>query len=149
MNASSCPKQVLFACTLNTVRSVMAEAVFNARFGALSKAQSCGVMGRLADGFALAVLTERGLPVKEEEPRIFTSFSADDFDQVITLSAQAAEAARIWLGANGQHKHHYWHITEPSGLEVPRAQKLAEYRLICDEIETKLDSHFSSFVKKT
>ena len=145
MNTPSFPKQVLFACTLNTVRSVMAEAVFNARFGAKAKAQSCGVMGRLADGFALAVLAERNLPVKEDEPRIFTSLSSDDFDHVITLSAQAAEAARIWLGANGQHKHHYWHITEPSGLEVPRAQKLAEYRLICDEIETKLTSHFGYF----
>ena len=54
-------KQVLFSCTLNAIRSVMAEAIFNKIAPENWKSVSCGVIAGPPDGFTFAVMEEKGI----------------------------------------------------------------------------------------
>ena len=61
-------KQILFACTQNAVRSVMAKALFETQpYSPAGRAVSCGVFEGPLDGFVVAVLQERGIDVSKHE----------------------------------------------------------------------------------
>ena len=55
-------KQILFACTQNAVRSVIAKGLFETKsYSSAGRAVSCGVIEGPLDGFVVAVLQERAL----------------------------------------------------------------------------------------
>ena len=61
-------KQVLFSCTLNAIRSVMAEAIFNKIAPESWKSVSCGVIAGPPDGFTFAVMEEKGISLALNRP---------------------------------------------------------------------------------
>ena len=64
-------KQILFACTQNAVRSVMAKGLFEAKFHApANRAVSCGVIEGPLDGFVVSVLQEKGVDVSRHEAQV-------------------------------------------------------------------------------
>ena len=74
-------ERLLFTCTQNAVRSVIAEALFR-QLPCSSDYQvsSCGVIEGAADGYAIAVMQEMGVDVSTHEARSFDSLSPSDFD---------------------------------------------------------------------
>ena len=137
-------KPVLFACTLNGVRSVMAEALYGARFG--PSVQSCGMMAGPPNGFTAAVLAEIGLDVTDHEPQSFDDLSADDFSLVISMSIEAKLAAESWAAkaAESGLRHEHWDIQEPGGDSGNRDSQLEGYRQVRDEIANRLDAYFGA-----
>ena len=67
---TSAEMPVLFACTQNAVRSVMAKALFEKRLlSAGGPAVSCGLIEGPLDGFVVSVLAETGVDVSSHEHR--------------------------------------------------------------------------------
>jgi protein-tyrosine-phosphatase len=134
---------ILFVCTQNAVRSVIAEALFRQlKVAAHLNVMSCGVRVGAPDGFAMAVLDELGINVTEHEPRDFEGLSADDFTHIISFSSEARDFATDW--SDGRIRHDYWPVEPPQISERNRAATLESYKLIRDKIATQLTQFFGS-----
>jgi protein-tyrosine-phosphatase len=80
---------VLFLCTHNTARSIMAEAILRGRAGDRFNAGSAGAApGQAVDPMALRVLEQARLPIEGLRPKgweLFTGPNAPFFDFVFTV----------------------------------------------------------------
>ena len=127
-------KQVLFSCTLNAIRSVMAEAIFNKIAPESWKSVSCGVIAGPPDGFAFAVMEEKGISLDlNRQAKLFADFNAGDIDYAVSLSIEAKYHLDKW---SELVPHENWYIKEPFSADENREAQLKHYRLIRDEIST-------------
>ena len=127
-------KQVLFSCTLNAIRSVMAEAIFNKIAPESWKSVSCGVIAGPPDGFTFAVMEEKGISLDlNRQPKLFSDFNIGDIDYAVSLSIEAKYHLDKW-GELVPHEH--WYIKEPFSADENRETQLKHYRRIHDEIST-------------
>src|SRR5215469_12145929 len=88
-NGEELPGAVLFACTLNTVRSPMAAAIMRHLFGKVVYVDSVGARAGEPDSLAIEVMDEIGIDIARHKPRSFDNFEDTSFDLVITLSPEA------------------------------------------------------------
>jgi protein-tyrosine-phosphatase len=107
------PAAVLFACTMNSVRSPMAEGLLKASHGGRIYVDSVGVSGLDVNGFAVEVLAEIGVDISNHKAKTFEILDDTSFDLVIALSPEALRAAEdltSWMSAELE----YWPIQDPS-----------------------------------
>ncbi|MCP4559294.1 MULTISPECIES: arsenate reductase ArsC [unclassified Bosea (in: a-proteobacteria)] len=110
---------VLFLCTHNSARSIMAEALLNhlgeGRFRAFSAGSEGGPGPK---PMALKVLDAEGIPTEGLSSKtwdVFAKPGAPDMDLVITVCDQAAgEACPLWPG---QPITAHWGIEDPSNVQ--------------------------------
>ena len=127
-------KHILFSCTLNAIRSVMAEAIFNKIAPENWKSVSCGVIAGPPDGFTFAVMEEKGISLDlNREPKLFADFNIGDIDYAVSLSIEAKYNLDKW---SELVPHEHWYIKEPFSIDENREAQLRHYRLIRDEIST-------------
>ena len=68
---SDLPSAVLFACTMNSVRSPMAESIMKFLHGHLVFVDSVGVRSGEIDGFAVTVMDEIGIDLTRHHSKTF------------------------------------------------------------------------------
>ncbi|MES2473362.1 MAG: low molecular weight phosphatase family protein, partial [Pseudomonadota bacterium] len=88
------PSNILFACTLNAVRSPMAAALMRHLAGEGIYVESAGVKAGALDPLAVEAMEEIGLKIGQHRPRRFEDLEDGSFDLVITLSPEAQQ----WIG---------------------------------------------------
>ena len=141
-------KQILFACTQNAVRSVMAKALFEKYFHALAgRAVSCGVVEGPLDGFVVAVMQEKGIDVSRHEAQVFEALDPADFELIVSFSREAEDKARKW--ANDGCKTLFWDVRPPHTDERSRDTTLESYRQIRNQIDNFLIDYFAELLQKT
>ena len=79
------PSAVLFACTMNSVRSPMAEGILKFLHGTRIYVDSAGVRASEVDGFAIAVMDEIGIDIASHKPKAFEALEDSYFDLIISL----------------------------------------------------------------
>ena len=89
MAMNGLPASVLFACSENSVRSPMAEALAKRLYGQASYIDSVGVRASDVDGFAAAALDELGIDVHRHHAKTFEDVDPSSFDLIVTLSPEA------------------------------------------------------------
>lgn len=139
-------RPVLFVCTLNAVRSVMAEAIFKNHTGVI--AQSCGVMAGPPSGFTSVVLSEIGLDVSDHSAQDFADLRPEDFGIVITMSLEARNEIENWAAGrlvDKQLVHEHWNIGDPDGHYGSRETQLEGYRTVRDEIAGRVTGYFDGY----
>ena len=135
-------RQILFSCTLNAIRSVMAEALFNRMAPKGWRSVSCGVIAGPADGFTFAVMEERKISIDmHRQPKIFSDFDSSQIDYAVSLSVEAQYHLEQWDRLVPQE---HWTIKELFLSDENREIQLKNYRLIRDEINT----HVCELVKR-
>ena len=135
-------KQILFACTQNAVRSVMAKGLFETKsYSSVGKAVSCGVIEGPLDGFVVAVLQEKGIDVSTHEAQVFEALDPADFDLIVSFSREAADKASRW--ANEGCSTLFWHVHPPQTDEWSRDTTLESYRQIREKIDRLLTDYFA------
>ena len=140
-------KQILFSCTLNAIRSVMAEGFFNQSAPDGWQAVSCGVIAGPADGFTYSVMEETGISLAlDRQSKLFTDFNIDDIDYAVSLSVEAQFHLNSWV-MNVPHEH--WKVKEPFSADGNREVQLVHYRLIRDEISTQVSELFARISDNT
>ncbi len=108
--------QVLFLCTANSARSIMAEALLNALGGGRFQAHSAGShpSGEVHP-LALELLERNGYPTRGLRSKGWDEFSgprAPRFDFVITVcDAAAGETCPLFLG---KHLRSHWSTPDPA-----------------------------------
>jgi protein-tyrosine-phosphatase len=135
------PGSVLFACTLNAVRSPMAEALMKHFHGKRIYCDSVGVRTEDIDPLAVEVMGEIGLDLKRHMGKSFEELSDLSYDLVITLSPEAQHRA-MELTRHMACDVEYWRTFDPSAVEGNRETRLDAYRQVRDELKRRILKRF-------
>ena len=135
------PGSVLFACTMNSIRSPMAEALMKYLHGRRVFVQSAGLRAGEHDPFADAVLDEIGIDSTKHLPRTFDQLDDDYFDLVISLAPEAQHRA-VELPRASATELEFWHMPDPSIVEGSREVRLDAYRDLRDLLLRRIRERF-------
>ena len=89
------PSSVLFCCTMNEIRSPMAEGIMKRFHGTQVFVDSAGLRQGRLDPLMVEVMGEIGIDMSRHKPKIFASLADDSFDMAIALSPEAQAAAIV------------------------------------------------------
>ena len=134
MNASEPPRRpqsVLFACTMNSVRSPMAEAIARQFFGKEIFFASAGVRQGKLDPFVTAVMDEIGIDLQKHKPHTFEDLEDSTYDMIVSLSPEAHHRALEFTRTDAVDVV-YWPTLDPTAIEGSREAMLDAYRGVRD-----------------
>ncbi|WP_337997775.1 metalloregulator ArsR/SmtB family transcription factor [Oleispirillum naphthae] len=137
------PYSVLFLCTGNSARSIMAEAILNAEGGGRFRAFSAGSHPKGAlDPAVLKLLQAAGLPTAGLRSKSWDEFAvpgAPALDFVFTVCDDAAgEVCPIWPG---QPVTAHWGLPDPAAFQGGETEKIA----FCAEVMRMLRARIGLF----
>ena len=135
------PGAVLFACTMNAVRSPMAAAIMRHLFGKFVYVESAGVRAGHLDPMAVEVMDEIGIEIAKHHPKRFEDLVDSSFDLCITLSPEAQHRATD-LAHTSAIEIEYWPTFDPTLVEGSREQRLDAYRSVRDTFLRKIRDRF-------
>lgn len=138
------PGAVLFACTMNAVRSPMAAAILRHLAGRRVYVESAGVRAGEADPFVAAVMEEIGIDVSGHAPRSLRDLDDASFDVIVTLSPEAHHQA-LELTRTMAVDVEYWPTFDASLMvgQGNREQTLQAYRAVRDALFRKIKERFA------
>ncbi|MGB0683547.1 MAG: arsenate reductase ArsC [Magnetovibrionaceae bacterium] len=135
------PSAVLFACTMNAVRSPMAEGLLRSLHGTRIYVDSVGAREGMTDGFAIAVMDEIGIDIADHQPKTFDDLEDNSFDVVVSLSPEAQHKA-VEMTRVMACDVLFWNTLDPSIVEGSREQRLEAYRAVRDQLLAKIKEEF-------
>jgi len=131
------PGSVLFCCTLNALRSPMAEAMLKHLHGRRIFVDSVGVRAGALDEFAIAVMDEIGIDITKHKPKSFDDLEDDSFDMIVSLSPEAQHKA-VDMTRTLAAEVEFWNTFDPSIVEGSRDMRLDAYRQVRDQLMNRI-----------
>ena len=135
------PGSVLFACTLNSIRSPMAAALLRQLHGRRVFVDSAGVRSAPVDPFAVAVMAEIGIDLKNHQSKSFDELEDTSFDLVISLSPDAQHMA-VERTRSVACDVEFWPVLDPTGMDGNREETLAAYRMVREQLQKRILERF-------
>lgn len=131
------PFNILFICTHNRCRSVLAEVIGNTQFDGAFRAFSAGSQPAGAiHPLTLKFLAARGLPTEGLRSQSWDDFSDQEFDLVVTVCDSAAnEPCPLWM-SDAPRAH--WGMPDPSCVTGDEAAVEAAFYTVMDALESQL-----------
>jgi len=131
------PLTLLFICTHNRCRSVIAEVVANQRYGDRVLAYSAGsAPAGEVHPLTLKYLTERGYSVEGLKSQSWDEFADYGVDVAITVCDSAAgEACPLWMGDT---RRLHWGMPDPSRLDADESTVRDAFFAVMDALDAKL-----------
>jgi len=142
-NGEELPGAVLFACTLNSVRSPMAAALMRHLYGRFVYIDSVGARHGELDPFAVEAMEEIGIEIGRHKPKSFEDLEDSSFDLIVTLSPEAHHKA-MELTRTMAVEVEYWPTLDATAVEGSRAQRLDAYRAVRDELMRHIERRFAT-----
>ena len=139
--AGDLPGAVLFCCTMNSVRSPMAEAILKQMHGQRIYVDSVGVRAQEIDGFVIAVMDEIGIDLAKHKPKTFDDLEDESFDLIISLSPEAQHKA-VDMTRTMACEVEFWNTMDPSIVEGSREERLEAYRQVRDGLMKRIRQRF-------
>jgi len=134
---------VLFACTLNSVRSPMAAALMRHLYGRFVYIDSVGARPGDLDPFAVEAMEELGIEIGRHKPKSFEDLEDSSFDLIVTLSPEAHHKA-MEMTRTMAVEVEYWPTLDATAVEGSRAQRLDAYRGVRDELMRHIERRFAA-----
>ncbi|TIX49392.1 arsenate reductase ArsC [Alteraurantiacibacter aquimixticola] len=133
-------RNVLFLCTGNSARSILAEAIINQKGTGRFKAYSAGSHPRgVPNPLAIELLEQEGHDVSGLRSKSWTEFAALDapfLHCVITVCDNAkGETCPIWPGHPIQT---HWGIPDPAGMQDDGRPE--DFRIAYDRLSRRVDA---------
>jgi arsenate reductase (thioredoxin) len=133
-------KTILFVCSFNSARSQIAEGLLNARCKDRYSAFSAGIAPAGLNPYAVSVMKEIGIDISTQRSKKLSHFAGTRFDYVITMCdrVNVAVTGSIPEGATTIHRG----FVSPSEIRKNKAEVLADFRVLRDEIDLWLSEIF-------
>lgn len=137
------PGAVLFACSMNSVRSPMAAAILRHLAGRRVYVESAGVRAGGTDAFAAAVMNEIGIDITQHKPHTLRDLHDTSFDLIVTLSPEAHHQA-LELTRTMAVDVEYWPTFDATMMvgQGSREQILQAYRTVRDQLFERIKRRF-------
>lgn len=131
---------VLFLCTHNSARSIMAEAMLKHKAPDLFTVHSAGTEPSEPDPRAIAALRARGIDAGEPRSESVDDYMTQQFDYVISLCAEASSScAMIGIGDTFLP----WKFPDPKSRDGD-----TPFETTLDEIEVAMDDFIAQCREK-
>jgi len=136
---------VLFLCTGNSARSILAESILNRRGNGRFRGYSAGSHPNGAvNPFALALLKEMNFPAEGLRSKSWDEFAtptSPHFDFIITVCDNAAgETCPVWAG---KPTTAHWGIPDPAAVQGTDLQKKAAFAQAFKLLSTRISLFLS------
>ena len=136
------PSAVVFACTMNAVRSSMAEGILKFLHGSRIYVDSAGVRQGEIDGYTIAVMDEIGIDLSKHKSKIFDDLEDAYYDVVIPLSPEAQHKA-VEMTRVMACEVEFWNTFDPSLIESEKREvRLDAYRQVRDQLLKRIKVRF-------
>lgn len=120
---------VLFVCVHNAGRSQMAAGYLRHYAGSRIEVRSAGsVPAEHINPIAVEAMSEDGIDISAEQPKVLTDEAVQDSDAVITMGC--GDACPFFPGK----RYEDWELDDPTG------QGIEAVRLIRDNIKTRIEA---------
>jgi len=136
------PNAVLFACTMNSVRSPMAAGILRHLVTRNIYIESAGVRTGQQDPFVTNVMEEIGIDVSKHRPVAINDLFDTNFDLIVTLTPEAHHQA-LELTRTMSVDVDYWPTLDPTFVTGNREQVLQSYRTCRDTLLGKIKTFFN------
>jgi arsenate reductase len=136
MTVGTKPARILVLCTGNSCRSIMAEALFRELRGERVAVESAGsVPAGAVNPMTERVLDEVGIDHAWARSKSLTEFLDREFDHVLTVCDDAAEACPNFPGPA---RRTHWCIPDPAKATGSEAERLAIYRATLADLRGRI-----------
>ena len=140
------PIAILFLCTHNSARSILAEALLNHLGAGKFVGYSAGSTPRQSgqpNPLALRTLSEAGIPTEGLRSKSWDEFLGPDaphIDLVITVCGNANEVCPVFPSRPASA---HWGYDDPSAGEWPDEIKMVSFRTTLHQIKRRLEAFIS------
>ena len=121
------PIRVLFVCTGNSARSIIAEALLRRHGGDRFEVFSAGTEPRGVNPLTLRVLHEAGIDASTARSKSVSEFLGQPFDYVVTVCDQARQACPVFPGS---HESLHWGYEDPAAATGTDEERLVVFRRV-------------------
>ena len=136
------PSAVLFACTMNAVRSSMAEGILKFLHGSRIYIDSAGVRRGEIDGYTISVMDEIGIDLSKHKSKTFEDLEDAYYDVVIPLSPEAQHKA-VEMTRVMACEVEFWNTFDPTIIESEKREvRLDAYRQVRDQLLKRIKVRF-------
>jgi arsenate reductase (thioredoxin) len=125
------PIRVLFVCTGNSARSVMAEALLRHYGGDHFEVHSAGTEPRGVNPLTLRVLEEAGIDATGASSKSVNEYLGQTFDYVVTVCDDARQVCPVFPGV---HESLHWSYEDPTEAAGSDEERLAVFRKVSIQI---------------
>ncbi len=132
------PASVLFVCTLNSIRSPMAEGMMKQKFGEDIYVQSCGLEAGELSSLMVAVMGEKNIDMSAHKAKTLSEIADTSFDMVIAFT-QDAEAAVRAVFDDSDTQIECWPTPDPTQGAMDVRAMMDNFRAVRDVIEMRID----------
>lgn len=136
------PQSVLFACTMNVIRSPMASAIARTLYPKQIYFRSAGVFSGENDPFVKSVMTEADVDISTHNPKTYDELGEGQFDLIIALTPEARDRMAEITDVDVADIE-LWALPDPTLSAGSRDQKMDAYRAVRDELARKIKQRFS------
>jgi arsenate reductase (thioredoxin) len=128
---------ILFVCTQNSSRTIMAEAIFNHLATASFRAQSAGShFAGFVHPEALKTLKRHNINCEQLHSKSWNQFSLQKFDCIVSMCGHMENQS--WPLFPGRPKKLYWNIADPTQTKGTPAEIEAAYEKCFLSIEERV-----------
>jgi arsenate reductase len=125
------PIRVLFVCTGNSARSIMAEALLRHHGGNEFEVHSAGTVPRGVNPLTLKVLADAGIDASAARSKSVNEYLGQEFDYVVTVCDQARQVCPVFPGV---HESLHWGYEDPAEAKGSEEERLAVFRRVFIQI---------------
>jgi arsenate reductase len=129
------PIRVLFVCTGNSARSVLAEALLRHHGGEAFEVHSAGTEPKGINPLTLRVIADAGLDASWARSKSVTEFLGQSFDYVVTVCDQARQSCPVFPGV---HESLHWGYEDPAEAVGTEEERLVVFRRVFTQLGDRI-----------
>ncbi len=128
--------RVLFVCTGNSARSIMAEALMRKSGGEDFEVFSAGTEPRGINPLTVKVMEKAGLPTSGLRSKSVQEFLGQQFDYVITVCDQARQSCPVFPGS---HESLHWGYEDPAEATGTEDERMAVFGSVFTQMGLRIN----------
>jgi arsenate reductase len=126
--------RVLFLCTGNSARSIIAAALLKQLGGDEFDVYSAGTRPKGINPYTVRVLEPLGIDLSGERSKSLTEYQGQTFDYVITVCDAAAEECPVYPEAERIH----WSFVDPAAVAGSDEEKLRAFETTVRDMRARI-----------